>query len=60
MTLGPAIALMPFVERARGPISRMFETFGRVPMFYYLLHIPLIHAVSIGVWEHRDGWARYL
>ena len=55
MTLGPAIALMPLVERARGPISRMFETFGRVPMFYYLLHIPLIHAVSLVVWRLRDG-----
>ena len=55
MTLGPAIALMPFVERARAPMSRLFETFGRVPMFYYLLHIPLIHAVSLIVWRLRDG-----
>lgn len=55
MTLGPAIALMPFVERVRGPISRMFDTFGRVPMFYYLLHIPLIHALSLVVWKLRDG-----
>jgi uncharacterized membrane protein len=57
MTLGPAIALMPFVERARGPVSRMFETFGRVPMFYYLLHIPLIHALSLIAWRLRDGTA---
>jgi hypothetical protein len=46
---------MPFVERARGPISRTLETFGRVPMFYYLLHIPLIHALSLAVWKLRDG-----
>jgi uncharacterized membrane protein len=57
MTLGPAIALLPFVERVRGPFSRMFETFGRVPMFYYLLHIPLIHALSLLVWKVRDGSA---
>ena len=55
MTLGPAIALMPFVERVRGPISRVFDTFGRVPMFYYLLHIPLIHTVALVVWKLRDG-----
>lgn len=55
MTLGPAIALMPFVERVRGPVSAVFETFGRVPMFYYLLHIPVIHAVSLLVWLLRDG-----
>ncbi len=57
MTLGPAIALLPFVESVRGPVSRVFETFGRVPMFYYLLHIPVIHAVSLIVWLLRDGTA---
>ena len=42
-------------ERARGVVSRFFETFGRVPMFYYLLHIPLIHAVALAVFGLRDG-----
>ena len=54
MTLGPAIALLPFADRARGPIGRFFETFGRVPFFYYLLHIPLIHVVALIVWRIRD------
>jgi uncharacterized membrane protein len=57
MTLGPAIALLPLAERARGPIAGVFETFGRVPMFYYLLHIPVIHAVALFVWRIRDGAA---
>ena len=43
MTLGPMIALLPLAERARGWIAEVLATFGRVPMFYYLLHIPLIH-----------------
>lgn len=55
MTIGPAIALLPFVEQARGFVSRALEVFGRVPMFYYLLHIPLIHAVALIVWKIRDG-----
>jgi uncharacterized membrane protein len=55
MTLGPTIALMPFAERARGWVTDMLATFGRVPLFYYLLHIPLIHAVSLLVWYLRDG-----
>ncbi len=55
MTLGPAIALVPFAERARGWIADVFVTFGRVPMFYYLLHIPLIHLTSLFVWYFRDG-----
>jgi uncharacterized membrane protein len=55
MTLGPAIAVLPFVEQARGFFGRMFETFGRVPMFYYLLHIPLIHSLALLVFLWRDG-----
>jgi hypothetical protein len=55
MTLGPMIALLPFAERAKGRIAGTFETFGRVPMFYYLLHIPLIHVTSLAVWYLRDG-----
>jgi uncharacterized membrane protein len=55
MTLGPMIALLPFADDARGSIARALETFGRVPMFYYLLHIPLIHALSLVAWYLRDG-----
>ena len=55
MTLGPTIALLPAAERARGWVGRFFETFGRVPMFYYLLHIPLIHATALVVFLLRDG-----
>jgi uncharacterized membrane protein len=55
MTLGPMIALLPFADDARGRIARALETFGRVPMFYYLLHIPLIHALSLITWRLRDG-----
>jgi uncharacterized membrane protein len=57
MTLGPMIALIPFAERARGWVAQVLTTFGRVPMFYYLLHIPLIHALALIVWLLRDGTA---
>lgn len=55
MTLGPAIALLPFLERPTNGAARALETFGRVPMFYYLLHIPLIHLLAIGVSLVRTG-----
>ena len=57
MTLGPMIALIPLAERARGRIAGIVTIYGRVPMFYYLLHIPLIHATSLAVWLIRDGKA---
>jgi uncharacterized membrane protein len=43
MTLGPTIALVPLLEHARGWVARTLTVFGRVPLFYYLLHIPVIH-----------------
>jgi uncharacterized membrane protein len=55
MTLGPMIALLPLAERAKGWAVDVLETFGRVPMFYYLLHIPTIHAAAIVVSLIRTG-----
>lgn len=55
MTLGPLIALLPWADRTRTVATRILETYGRVPLFYYLLHIPLIHALALIVWKLRDG-----
>jgi uncharacterized membrane protein len=55
MTLGPLIAILPALERARGPIGRTLTVFGRVPLFFYLLHIPLIHVLAIIVAKIRNG-----
>jgi uncharacterized membrane protein len=55
MTLGPAIACIPLLEGARGWPVKVLTTFGRVPMFFYLLHIPLIHVAALVVNHLRDG-----
>jgi uncharacterized membrane protein len=55
MTLGPLIALMPLAERARGWFVEIFSVFGRVPLFYYLLHIPAIHLAALLVTFLREG-----
>ena len=55
MTLGPLIALIPFAERAHGWLSNALATFGRVPMFFYLLHIPLIHVAAMIVSLVREA-----
>jgi uncharacterized membrane protein len=49
MTLGPVIAMLPWLDRVRGRVVAVLEIFGRVPMFYYLLHIPLIHLLAVAV-----------
>ena len=55
MTLGPTIALIPLLERARGAPARWMTAFGRVPFFYYVLHIPLIHVLAMLVSLIREG-----
>jgi uncharacterized membrane protein len=56
MTLGPIIALMPLLETARGAAARAISLFGRVPFFFYVLHIPLIHALALVVSKIRLGY----
>lgn len=55
MTLGPMFIGIAFAERARGRVAEVLATFGRVPMFYYLLHIPVIHAAACIVCWIREG-----
>lgn len=47
MTLGPTIALMPLLDRARGRFAGWISTFGRVPFLFYVLHLPLIHLLAL-------------
>jgi uncharacterized membrane protein len=48
MTLGPAIAVLPLFERWKGRLAVFLTVFGRVPLFFYVLHIPLIHLLAVG------------
>jgi uncharacterized membrane protein len=49
MTLGPAVTLLPLLEKARGAIGKFFMVYGKVPMFYYILHLYLIHGMALAV-----------
>jgi len=55
MTLGPLIALIPFAEKMTGGLAKVFTVFGRVPLFYYVLHIGLIHISALLVNYSREG-----
>jgi uncharacterized membrane protein len=55
MTLGPTIALIPLLENATGSVARWLTVFGRVPFFFYLVHIPLIHLLALALSAIRLG-----
>ncbi|MCU1221770.1 MAG: hypothetical protein JWN42_2967 [Candidatus Angelobacter sp.] len=56
MTLGPMLLALPLLEKVSGPIADTLIMFGRVPFFYYVLHIPLIHTAAILVCVLRTGY----
>ncbi|MGV1013558.1 MAG: DUF1624 domain-containing protein [Methyloceanibacter sp.] len=47
MTLGPALMLLAAFEHARGRVADWLKTFGKVPFFFYVAHIYLIHALAV-------------
>ncbi len=56
MTLGPAIALLGPLERFRGSIANVIRTFGRVPLFYYVLHLLVAHGLAVLLATMRYGY----
>lgn len=49
MTLGPVIALIPWAQKLKGWFADTLKTIGRVPMFYYLMHLLVIHLSALAV-----------
>jgi uncharacterized membrane protein len=47
MTLGPALVALAEFESARGKLARVFIIFGRVPLFYYVAHLLLLHTLAV-------------
>ncbi|MGO9234819.1 MAG: DUF1624 domain-containing protein [Methylocella sp.] len=49
VTLGPALLLLPAMERFGGFAGEVLATFGRVPLFIYLLHLYAAHAAAVAL-----------
>jgi uncharacterized membrane protein len=59
LTLGVALLALAAFERAL-PGRRVLERYGRVPLFFYLIHIPLIHAIAVAYSYAAFGAATWL
>ncbi len=57
MTLGPAFLFLAWSEKLRGRLASALIVFGRVPFFYYILHLYLIHGLALVAAELTGfGW----
>jgi len=54
MTLGPSIVALGLLERVRAGHRNPLLVFGRVPLFYYVVHWYALHLVAIAL-----AWMRY-
>jgi uncharacterized membrane protein len=60
MTLGPALLFLWAVDAGTPGWLRPALTIGKVPMFYYLLHIPLIHLLAVAACYARYGQVHWM
>jgi uncharacterized membrane protein len=60
MTIGPALIVLSRLDRGTPKLLRPFLVFGKVPLFYYLLHLPLLHGMAVIVAYIRHGHAEWL
>ena len=50
MTIGPSLLFLYFIEGIKNKLTNLFLVVGRVPLFYYVLHMYLIHLLAfVGV-----------
>lgn len=60
MTLGPALLLLAAWDRGAPAWLQPLRLFGRVPLFFYLLHLPLLHGLAVGFAGVKWGQADWL
>jgi uncharacterized membrane protein len=47
ITIGPALIFLSLTERVNNKLSDFFKVYGNVPLFFYVIHFFLIHALSV-------------
>jgi hypothetical protein len=47
MIIGPALLFLAILEHYRNRVTDIFNQYGRVPMFYYIAHLYLLHGMAV-------------
>ncbi len=57
ITIGPSLLFLYSIETVKNKVSDFFLVFGRVPLFYYFLHVFVIHTLAIaGLLIFEGNW----
>ena len=61
MTLGGIFLFLGNSEKLKGRVVNFFSTFGRVPFFYYILHLYFIHILAMVFYQVAGfGWQKLI
>lgn len=68
ITIGPGLLFLAYTENVKSWLSAQITMIGRVPMFYYILHLYLMHLAALVAtyfcgltWKNMilDAWVSY-
>lgn len=61
ITMGPALLFLYAIENIKNKLTDFLLVFGRVPLFYYFLHVIVIHSFAIiGILIFGGDWANMI
>ena len=60
MTLGPALLILRALDGRNPPPLRPALVFGQVPLFYFTLHLPLIHLLAVVLCYLQNGAVHWM
>ena len=60
MTLGPALLILRALDGRNPPLLRPALVFGQVPLFYFTLHLPLIHLLAVVLCYLQNGAVHWM
>jgi hypothetical protein len=61
MTIGPALVFLALTEAVKNRVSETVLAFGRVSLFFYIVHIYLIHSLALaGLVITGRSWTEWI
>jgi uncharacterized membrane protein len=60
VTLGPVMLLLAALENVHNRVTDIFLVYGRVPLFYYILHLYLLRLICFAAFVitgHQKGYS---